>query len=480
MPLNLFKYLPGLRHWAAHLLWPAVVVASCVEILKVASFPVDVPFTAFMASSAYLYHDPVERDERQALALVLIDQARFDDKYRGTSPLNRCQLRDDIVRLLRLPSLLTLAIDFDLTKTRRSVDPANPENQCQAEIEAALRCPKEGQPCVMPYIIHAAPPLAPVALPAAKTAGPALANAYLSAQFGVVTSHLVDGTPRFGLLVANRLCEAGLKGQHKAACEPPKDVFEHPRAIEISYRSLRYLYNGGTPLNMSDKCLAGGLNCGIRHIVLGANYRLVAGDDTVREDLHLTPIGRLPGAHIHAAIAADPYAAPSHLLAFAIDIAIASLAFGPMVAGFWKRYFRQRIQPADYAAVRGPPEWAYLWLCALFIAYVLVVLLALMLATALYAEYNIWIAPATMAVGMAVEAFVTGSSHVAKELLNPSNGHHHTARAERVPPQKLTTKTAAIAAVGLVPRFLGIVVVCWALMNIFHIPLPWHSLLSSS
>lgn len=49
--------------------------------------------------------------------------ASSSDRYRAQSPLDRCQLRDDIEKLLEAyPWLITLGIDFDLSPALAPVD----------------------------------------------------------------------------------------------------------------------------------------------------------------------------------------------------------------------------------------------------------------------------------------------------------------------------------------------------------------------
>lgn len=447
-----------------HHLWAATVLASIVELLKFYSFPVDIPFTAVMASSAYSFAEPEAKDERQALALVLIDQGRFNDKYRATSPLDRCQLHADIRQILAVPGLRTLAIDFDLSPTLRGKSGQNSTEQaCETALNELLTCPSADKSCKGPKIIVALPPSGGDAVPWTR------ADAFLSSSFGVVSTHTIDDRPRFGAELARSLCNHAVSGK-PPACTTTVPTGPHPTDVNISFDSLKYLFKGGEPLQMSDPCLLG-KDCGIRHVLLGGDYRLIAGDNSSREDQHLTPIGPLPGAHIHAAIAADPYRIHSHWPAYLIDIFIGSVVFGPLVDWLWGRYFRQRTMQPPGSGLRDP-GLAYLWLLAIFLSLVSIVLLALFIATAAYAACGIWIAPATMAVGMAIEAFVTGSVNGAKGLLSP---HGHGKDNQPFLPQARKARTrgetvtdVAVAVLASTPTALGALIVAYAIVKLSH------------
>lgn len=157
------------RHVLSHL-YVATVIASGIHILNNFDLPLELPVTALFAGVATVYEPPplVRNDVRRHLAVVEIDEARHLDKYRGISPLDRCQLKSDIAALLANPRLETLAIDLDMSpvqpqkykeameavrSTDRSVptsDPSlrdpcgrlsDPAFRCQCELESLLADP---------------------------------------------------------------------------------------------------------------------------------------------------------------------------------------------------------------------------------------------------------------------------------------------------------------------------------------------------
>lgn len=406
--------LHGFRRWAKDLLWPSAVIASIVHLLSAAHMPLELPtrIGAEMVAYSYDADDQMTSDARSSLALVEIGLDEFRGRYEGKSPLDRCQLADDLAPILKNPNIETVAVDLYLAPrySRQQRD-----LECQAALDTLVRS----------HIRKLILVVGPDDGEWARKLGPdaRLASPDLQAPLGIVMDHFVEArSPGLGTMLALSICGASPRN----GLNPPDFCahavrnggarFEHDGEAgyernAISLRALRELNHGGTPLNIRDTCLQPGAeDCGIRHVLIGAGF---SGDDR-----HLTSAGRWPGVRIHAAIAAQPRSHTPHHWGFIADVALGALVIGPLVQLTWRRYFEQRL-----GQYRSTARWfrhqrlAYVYLLLLAFWLLLLVGALFVLSLYLYARFQFWISPVPMALGMAIESLVTGSVHTALHLL---------------------------------------------------------------
>lgn len=402
------RHAPPLRAWARHLLWPAAVLASGVHLLSSLHVPFELPAAMLALRVAHGYDPGGQRssDLRASLALVEIDKATFDSRYDGRSPLNRCRLAKDLASILANEKLQTVAIDLFL-----SPGPSKADESCQQKLEAELRKHAGGR------IVAILEDTFEDQAWARGFPNITFASAKLRTQFGIVRTHRVGGArPGLGSVVAARLCKsdglprpdfcADVVGDGNFADDRSPSHEIHP----IRFDELRQLHKGGEPVGIADPCVVGPADCSVRHVLIGAGYS--------KDDLHLTPVGRVSGVGIHAAIAARPRAPPWHLTGYLLDIALGALVFGPLVSSQWHRFFEQRTgRTGHLGGWHGRPELAYLRLVFLALACVVLVIALVIASAYLYAWKGVWISPAPIALGMAFEGLVSGSVHGALAVL---------------------------------------------------------------
>jgi CHASE2 domain len=223
----------------------------------------------------------------------------------------------------------------------------------------------------------------------------------------------------------------------------------------ISFFETRNVHDGSRPLAFDDACLTGdrtetGPECDIRFVVFGGSYGI--------EDRYLTALGKMSGVQLHAAIAAQLRADTWHGWGFLGDIALGGLVFGPFVHWAWRRYFLQRAQATRSRAVWGHPNVAFRWLLILGLGLLVLVALLVYGSAGLYAYWGIWVSPMPMALGMLVEAVVSGSIHVANHVIRDV----HTTAFGAAPTTPEPAKRAA-ALFGKLPCALAISLILGAL-----------------
>ncbi len=377
------------------------------------------------------------------IAIVKISPDVFNKRYGGTSPLDRCELLEDLKRVIGSDPHRTVAVDFGLAPPRR-LSPTfghmsnKRECECQKAIDTLLdkRTPK----FILIYPFEYESETSKIAKPEtsvdndycseypsnnpkdveAKRSeivtdwvrereknGVLFGDYTINPEMGIVVRFkperqqcTVNGQSQgeirkehFSHLLNRRLMgevqESGLPNCSLA--EKVNDVETHP----IAYGSLRHFFNNGMALDTLDMRLAN--NSEIRHVIFGAGY---AEDDT-----HLTPVGPRHGVDILAAIAARPTVRPGNkVFAFIVDVVIGSL-IGWLASQFWHAFFCFCV-PQDG---RSGSYFQLMWKA--FLAGSLFLLgIALVILGSMYLSLGgYWISPVAMIVGMSLDVFVLGS-----------------------------------------------------------------------
>ncbi len=334
------------------------------------------------------------------LAVVKIDAERFLSRYEGNSPLPRAALMADLASLLNANrGLKWVAIDLDLSPTI-------------SEIHAT----SQGEPyrCDLPmdeFIV--------------KNKARMLLIAPVNADWIGIHHGPVEAGVRLAL-------DAWL------ACMAGKGVqFAHANVLVES---------AAWPPQLLPQ---------INYLLLGAGYSA--------DDEFLTPIGELNGVDIHAAIAAQPNETEQLGSEFIFDIAI-GVVLACVIHGLWRRYFGQATATtARQFEEHGQPRLAYRWLVALAGAVGLLLAIVLWASAALFAWFGLWLSPAAMAIGVMLEAFVTGGVHEALHAISMDN-----AAAKADPPVPAASGPEPLPATG--DHAYWALRRCWCFDAAFHLP----------
>jgi CHASE2 domain len=261
------------------------------------------------------------------------------------------------------------------------------------------------------------------------------------------------------------------ESNHPSHRQDDRKFIKHP----ISFFETRHLHDGGRPVAFDDLCLREPVPyrsetrqqpCDIRLVIFGGSYGV--------EDRYLTALGKISGVQTHAVVAAQLRAHTWHGWGYLIDIALGCVLFGPFVHWTWRRYFLQSAQASTRSgAPRGPREVAYLWLVLLSVGLVGLVALLVVGSAYAYAYTGIWISPVPMALGMLVEAMVSGSVHVATSVIHEVDSTAHGAAPTTTKPTALKStkrqpEKVAAAVIGKLPTAAAIGLILYAVYELFH------------
>jgi hypothetical protein len=338
------------------------------------------------------------------VGVVLIDQKSNEDYYAERSPLDRCQLKNDLKAIYDLvPPPKLLVVDLDLS-------PVVPEPRVDvaaiARNERAALCDNELLKLLMRHGTTDTVLMAPFKMlnldardsvaSWRHTLGKAVAFAQdptISVRYGMVND--VECKPD-SLAATAYQRYPGTTGKedncfrHLASAEPltisPGHYYSKLRLVSVSELPTR---QGPSQRRAAPVATALALPV----IFIGTSF----GDD----DTFLTPLGTIYGVEVHAA-AFTSLLYPTtigQVLGFCADIGIA-LGMGGLIAWSWRRYFNKRFSSSAFDRQAAP------WVILVFV----VVLLAL-IGGLTYLSYwalrhcNIWVSPIPIAVGMLFESF---------------------------------------------------------------------------
>ena len=338
------------------------------------------------------------------VAVILIDQKSNEDYYAGRSPLDRCQLTNDLTAIYKLPGPpKLLVIDLDLS-------PVLPELEGDAGAIArnqqAALCDKRLLKLLMQRRATDTVLMAPFkmlnldARDSIATWRYTLGNSVTFAQtptinirFGLVND--IECKPDAIAATAYRRYSAknGDKDnclRHPASGEPliinPGHYVSRLLPVSLSELPTRH-----GPSENRTKPVADALRQPV--IFLGTSF----GDD----DTFLTPLGTMYGVEVHAA-AFTSLLYPTivdDVLAFFLDVGIA-LASGGSIALTWHRYFKFRFSSSALERQLAP------WLLLLLVAFQIGALILITGGSYMMLRYcDIWLSPIPIAVGMLFESF---------------------------------------------------------------------------
>ncbi|VVP92452.1 hypothetical protein PS918_03373 [Pseudomonas fluorescens] len=335
------------------------------------------------------------------VAVVLIDQKSNEDYYRERSPLNRCQLKNDLQAIYDLPGRPKLVVvDLDLSPVLLDSPltplnaPANAEAKlCDEQLLTLLTKHREGIETVL---------MAPFKMLDAG-ARQNIKN-WRTALEGFV-SFADDPTIRVSYGLVNDLeCEKSslaaaaydkypdkpltncLKEKQKKLTVNPGHYFSGLRAVSLSQLPTRLVGS-----QCSAKTPYEALYLPV--VFLGTSF----GDS----DTFLTPLGTMYGVEVHAAafMSLVQPTTQNEVLAFVLDLGL-GLLMGGLIAWAWRRYFNLRFSSRAFDRQRAP--WLILILA---IGFVVLVAVLTYLSFLLLRYRNIWLSPIPIALGMLIESF---------------------------------------------------------------------------
>ncbi|MCY1292432.1 hypothetical protein D9M69_427920 [compost metagenome] len=433
--LGALRWLGHGIHGLLHHLPAALVVASLVTIGHHQFHMLDaIDSYAFLAignRSAFA----ASREQSATTAVVSIGPASHEKYYRGRSPLNRCELLNDLQALYvgpegRSPKVMVIDLDLSpstllshipLDKRRVSKEQRNllSGERKEAVCEEALYRLLESRQCVTKTVLMTPFPSEDSGATAItqqwqkrmEDKGIAFGDPTLSIRYGLISKIACNekglAATAFRTLspnasINNCLAKADAGGQlwisprQYIALLPSFDV------EEILGRHLWLKVNDKDTKeeNNDKKIRIGHLSYEKQVVFFGASY----GED----DLYLTPLGPLYGLDIHAAAflsLLEPASDFSHLVAFLLEVAI-GLFFGLVIAFCWHWYYSLRFSSSD-----GKKRSAPLLVVGLGICLCVLVGGVTLLSYYLLGLSDLWLSPIPIALGMLIESFFTGAVH---------------------------------------------------------------------
>lgn len=344
---------------------------------------------------------PPEGGDNARIVVLALDQAAYDTKYAARSPLDRCALRDDVLRVYAAGPKL-LVIDFDLSPAlwlntgghRPDVpeDERTKQKGCEQALYALIKQHGTRTVLMEPFAVE---------IPATE------ARKHIVRLTRDWQDDMRDAQVRFGaieipidygLAIRSRVDRHSIVGAARLALnEKPGTLHTDPTWINPA-QMRRGVH--GAKLDGDLRALYG------RVVFFGGTWDAPAGDT------YLTPVGDLYGVEFHAGAFAstEQRISTSGWRDLSFDVLLA-LLFGFMAAASWRRYFSEMQRPdvGEYGAA--------FWVFRLGAAFVGLVAGFLVVSFWLLRFWGIWASPIPIAMGVALESFVLKSVEEAKRLL---------------------------------------------------------------
>lgn len=401
--------------------WPdAVLVAALVTIFHLqTNWLAAIDGYAFLAIANLGVVKSLENPKQTPKRLIVagIDDKAFQTRYRGRSPLSRCELLNDLKPIYGAkPDLI--AIDIDISPADWSDQPPAPsvlhgENRLAKKDGTALPLEVQCELQLYEMIVKSTDTKTVLMEPFAgvgqagiiskqKSAWDELGNirkhqhirfarAEVPVNYGLVIKQL-NGDKDFAVQIAAALGSREQNNSRKPTLVDPR------RYVEIIPVSVSELNKSaaGLELPLAETKRAGGAKHPYSVVFFGGIYG--------KDDLYLTPLGEVFGVEIQAATyLSQDGLRERHLEAFVCDIVIAIL-FGILIAMCWYYYFAWRIDKEAVCRQLAP-----FWILVLVASGGVLALIAVGFSTILVTRWGVWISPVPVAIGMLIDIFVSGS-----------------------------------------------------------------------
>lgn len=402
-------------------------------------------------------HEAAQAPSGPRALVVQIDQRTAETRYYERSPLNRCELRRDLADVYSamkryndrsgspVRRLDVLVVDLDLQPwswlaTEQSRQ--SPEADCERALHEDIRDSNArwGVRTVTMQPFEVAPEFEALrARWIADNAGKvATGRAAIPVNYGLVIKQycapdMLAATayevwsqkwPAARRPVNTCIAEARARAGKDEEAGSATQIID-PRQYRAGVVALALVAEPGSKerAGLLDAVLSGdarparGDTDGWQAVFFGAGF----GD----ADLFVTPLGDLYGVEIHAAgflsfIA--PLHEGLHVFELVIDVAFGFI-FGMVIAGFWSAYYHRRLSESPARRLTAPMMLIFL---GLSVAGVTVALL--FVSYSLLLNFGLWASPVSMAVGMLIESFVSGSTLQGVHVANALQGTGRPAR----------------------------------------------------
>ncbi|VVO27641.1 CHASE2 domain-containing protein [Pseudomonas fluorescens] len=355
--------------------------------------------------------------KKPSVAVVLIDQSSYETNYHERSPLDRCQLRDDLKFLYDLPiPPRLLVIDLDLSPGRGDVF-------CQNKLNELLINGQSRTKTVLMAPLPVNDPLASDIIQAwretMEDAKIAFGDPNLPIRYGLVTKIECEEKKLAAVALDAAIAvdrevpsdtAVAVKKLTNASTNPCRGEQEKKQSKEFLINPKQYVmglrpvstYKLSTQRELFSEWPGLPPPWQLPVVFFGGSY----GED----DTYLTPLGTMYGVEVHAAAymsLVEPATLFSHLRSFGLEIGIAVL-FGGVISFCWRHYFAMRFSPS-------PPKrqfsTIFVWILGLLLMALVMVTTAFSLC--LLSTSNSWLSPIPIALGMLIESFFVGAVHEA-------------------------------------------------------------------
>lgn len=420
-------FLSSLRHHLLHNWAGILLVASVVSLVKnnftwISAFD---GYTFLTVSNVVSIVLPTICTPRKEAAVVLVDPPTFEQRYRGRTPLDRCELTRDLQTIYQArPD--TVAVDLDLspalwlqprgdmpaaTKPLPSDCPtsiASDEAMCEQQLYSLIRCAAASG--TRTILVEPAP--AATGLPQhqhikdnwkddLKNGYPEhifFAQTHLHEVLGMLLTYQADRDSM--PMVARRL-----------ACDGRADADECRMKIDKTYGNSAYIDVRSALPKLKFIPLEQHANPDEFRKFLERSLWGIRADDNARNgivffggafgqnDIFTSSMGHIYGVELLAGIYASGMISVHHILDFLADL-IGGTLLGTFIAYRWRRFYLRRSHPDPLIRQRAWP--------GLIFPVVLVTYAAIAIAVALLKLFSIWFSPLPMLIGILIDAYAIG------------------------------------------------------------------------
>ena len=426
--------------------WPAVIFVACLFSIF------DNYYNWLRAAESYAFiaignfaalvrgHEWADGSSGPRALVVQIDQATLNTRYHERSPLNRCELRRDLVDVydairrynVANPArrLNVVVIDLDLlpwswlaTEGQRRSAEAECERGLYADFRGALEA--DG---VQTVLMTPQDEQQGEAWMKENPGNVRFGDADLLVNYGLAirqycrpdtlaaAAFQVWARARLAGAAAASECVPLAKGAKAVQHEP---VYIDPRLYRTGVKPLALAGEPASPervrlLDSTLKDQAGVLrdaNDGWQAVFFGSGY---SGDD-----LFVTPLGDLYGVEVHAAgflSFIQPVQEKMKWIDLLADILL-GFFFGLVISRFWGTYYRRCLSNDVRQRLKAPVTLFFL------VGAVATMTVVLLFASYfLLVRFGLWASPVSMAVGMLLDSFVFGPAQHGVDVANSLQG----------------------------------------------------------
>ena len=396
------------RHLSHH--FGAELRASCFTAafgVVIGSFGLLTIFTKLsllVVSNGALHTEPQVNPAGTGPVVLYLSEAQWQGRYQERSPLDRCHMADDLEKILaRGPRSLT--VDFDLSPGLWEAAPA-----CRTQLDAVIDNYGRQLVLLMPFRVSSPELIALKAewMRARCRGGAVFGDGSLNVSLGAV----IDFVPG-----SNGMADAVHARGEALTCAEIGTPAGAARWLQRGEDDGAAGSDGAEAINFTHFARQAAVmplehpafdviaDWARRDVFFGGDY---GGSG---EDYFLTPMGRVPGVVVHAAMAwslANAVRELPHLIGFGIDILIGFI-FSLGLGYFWQHYLKLT-RRGGYRS-----ELSTISVLGLLVYFSTMLWMFFKLAVMLFLQ-GVLIVPLLMAIGMLIDGFMRGPIDSMREL----------------------------------------------------------------